>query len=90
MKLIVTHEYFAKHREEIHNFVKNEEDVVVTSTGLVGEDKPDHILIDDIALKSAIQCAEDTWLAISKAPVTVEKTEDDGYIYREYYKKGDN
>lgn len=66
MKLIVTPEYFAKHREEIHNFVKNEEDVVVTSTGLVGEGKPDHIVIDDVALKSTIQCAEDAWLEISR------------------------
>ena len=64
--IIVTPEYFAKHREEIHSFVKNEEDVVITSTGLVGEGKPDHIIIDDGTLKSAIQCAEDAWLEMSR------------------------
>ena len=82
MKLVVSPAYFAKRREEILNFVKNEEDVVISSTGLVKPGQREYVIIDNETVKSTMELVEDAYKAIFEAPVTMEKTEDGGLVYK--------
>ena len=82
MKLIVTHSYFAKNREELLNFVKDERDIIlVNDTGNVKNYK----LVDNETINALGKWYTEAVETIEKIFPTVEETEDGGLVYRKEF-----
>lgn len=82
MKLIVTHSYFAKNREELLNFVKDERDIIlVNDTGNVKNYK----LVDNETIDALGKWYTEAVETIEKTFPTVEETEDNGLVYRKEF-----
>ena len=82
MKLIVTHSYFAKNREELLNFVKDERDIIlVNNTGNVKNYK----LVDNETIEALGKWYTEAVETIEKIFPTMEKTEDGGLVYRKEF-----
>ena len=82
MKLIATHSYFAKNREELLNFVKDERDIIlVNNTGNVKNYK----LVDNETIEALGKWYTEAVETIKKISPIVEETEDSGMIYRKEF-----
>lgn len=82
MKLIATHSYFAKNREELLDFVKDEKDIIlVNDTGNVKNYK----LVDNETIDALCKWYTEAVETIEKTFPTVEETEDNGLVYRKEF-----
>ena len=82
MKLIVTHSYFAKNRDELLDFVKDENDIIlVNDTGNVRNYK----LVDNKTIEALGKWYIEAVETIKKIHPTVEETEDGGMVYRKEF-----
>lgn len=82
MKLITTHSYFAKNREELLNFVKDERDIIlVNDTGNVKNYK----LVDNETIEALGKWYTEAVETIEKIFPTVEETDDNGLVYRKEF-----
>ena len=82
MKLIVTHSYFARNREELLAFVKDEKDIIaVNDTGNVKNYK----LVDNGTVEALSKWYTEAVETIEKISPTVEETEDRGMVYRKEF-----
>lgn len=82
MKLITTHSYFAKNREELLNFVKDEQDIIlVNDTGNVKNYK----LVDNETIEALGKWYTEAVETIEKIFPTVKETEDNGLVYRKEF-----
>lgn len=82
MKLIATHSYFAKNREELLDFVKDEKDIIlVNDTGNVKNYK----LVDNETIDALGKWYTEAVETIEKTFPTVEETEDNGLVYRKEF-----
>lgn len=82
MKLIATHSYFAKNREELLDFVKDEKDIIlVNDTGNVKNYK----LVDNETIDALGKWYTEAVETIEKTFSTVEETEDNGLVYRKEF-----
>ena len=82
MKLIVTHSYFAKNRDELLDFVKDEGDIIlVNNTGNVKNYK----LVDNETVEALGKWYNEAVATIEKIFPTVEETEDSGMVYRKEF-----
>ena len=82
MKLIATHSYFAKNREELLNFIKDEKDIIlVNNTGNVKNYK----LVDNETIEALGKWYTEAVETVEKIFPTVEETEDGGLVYRKEF-----
>ncbi len=82
MKLIVTHSYFAKNREELLNFVKDERDIIlINNTGNV----KNYTLVDNETIGALGKWYTEAVESIKKIFPTVEETEDGSLVYRKEF-----
>lgn len=82
MKLITTHSYFAKNREELLNFVKDERDIIlVNDTGNVKNYK----LVDNETIETLGKWYTEAVETVEKTFPTVEETKDGGLVYRKEF-----
>lgn len=83
MKLITTHSYFAKNKDELLDFVKDEKDIIlVNDTGNVKNYK----LVDNKTVEALGKWYTEAVETIEKIFPTVEETEDDGMVYRKEFR----
>ena len=82
MKLIVTHSYFAKNREELLAFVKDEKDIILVND--IGNVK-NYKLVDNKTVEALGKWYTEAVETIEKIFPTVEETEDGGIIYRKEF-----
>ena len=82
MKLIVTHSYFAKNRDELLDFVKDEKDIIlVNDTGNVKNYK----IVDNGTVEALGKWYNEAVETIEKIFPTIEETEDSGMVYRKEF-----
>lgn len=82
MKLIVTRSYFAKNREELLAFVKDEKDIIlVNNTGNIKNYK----LVDNETVEALGKWYTEAVETIENIFHTVEETEDSGLVYRKEF-----
>ena len=82
MKLIVTYSYFARNRDELLDFVKDENDIIlVNDTGNIKNYK----LVDNETVETLCKWYTEAVETIEKIYPTVEETKDSGMVYRKEF-----
>lgn len=85
MKLVVSWIYYTTNREELDNLVKNPDDIVKAPDDFFDMIPREYLLIDDSARIITKEWSDSFDKLMDKTPVTCEKTEDGGSVYRKQF-----
>lgn len=85
MKLLVSWSYYANHREELDNLVKNPDDIVKAPDDFFDMIPREYLLIDNEARIATKEWSDSFDKLMDETPVTSEETDDGGLVYRKQF-----